>query len=401
MVHAKKLIGFTVVCLITACSVRTAVGQERRGFNFNNLSVSPFINVEYIYDSNVDSEHKNEKRDTIVRINPGVDLSYNGNNWGLKGNAWLSDDRYRKYEDLNEFRYGESLGFYADSEKGLHFELNQRYVKSAQDDERIANEARWRDRDQFNIDSALSYQMSEKTAVTLSGSYTKLEYDNDSSKYTSDLYGSTRWTVGLELARKITEKSNLLLSGEYLIYKSDGVTAANLDATSTGYSVMAGFGSAATKKIRYRVLTGATFYEYADSKQLSGWTYSLDASWAINQKLALTVMGASYFQPSESEQNQAEQVYSLSAGMTYRPTRKLSARFDLMGRRDETAYNVNGVNATPDEHLLSFRARVDYELVKYITIYSGFEYMTKMSDGAGSAAEYDKYRGSLGLNLRY
>ena len=86
--------------------------------------------------------------------------------------------------------------------------------------------------------------------------------------------------------------------------------------------------------------------------------------------------------------------------MTYRPTRKLSARFDLMGRREETSYNVNGANATPTEHILSFRARVDYELARYITLYSGLEYMTKMSDGA-NGTEYDRYRGSLGLNLRY
>lgn len=401
MSHAKKHAYFVVFCFTVAFSSWTAVAQERRGFNFNNLSVSPFINVEYIYDSNVESDKRGEKDDTIVRVNPGVDITYSGNNWGLKGNGWFSDDRYHKYDDLNELRYGESLGFYADSEKGLHFEINQRYVKSSQDDQRIANEARWRDRDELSLDSALSYQVSEKTSVTLSGSYDRLEYDNNPTKYSSDLYGSTRWTMGLELARRITEKSNLLLSGEYLIYKSDGgVTSANLDATSTGYSVMAGFGSAATKKIRYRVLTGATFFEFADSKQLTGWTYSLDATWAINQKLALTVVGSSFFQPSESTQNQAEQIYALSAGMTYRPTRKLSARFDLMGRREETSYNVNGANATPTEHILSFRARVDYELARYITLYSGLEYLTKMSDGANET-EYDRYRGSLGLNLRY
>ncbi|MDD2460947.1 MAG: outer membrane beta-barrel protein [Kiritimatiellia bacterium] len=373
----------------------TGFAQETRGLKFNNLTVSPYVNVEYNYDSNVDLD-KREYDDSYLTVNPGVDLTYTGNDWGLKGNAWYGYDKYLEYSELDEPRYGQSLSVYKESAKGWRLVLGESYMKSRENDSIIdGGRGIWRERDIFELTGALSYQMSERTGVTLSGQYSDLNYNNDGDMY-GQLFGWQEWSAGLELSRKLSEKSNLLVSGTYQEYESDG--AKGLSTQSTGYSLMAGFGSRATERISYRVLTGASWFDYADGDQLTGWTYSLDASWLINKKWAATLAGSSYFQPSEREMNQAMQVYTMSGGLTYRPMRKLTTRMDLAYRREENEYARIGVGSVTDE-VYSLRLRADYQLMRHVSVYGGIEYEDWMSDDDNQ--EYDRFLGTLGLNFRY
>ena len=389
--YAMASIGF----LFSVVLGLTGRAQETQGFKFNNLTVSPYVNLEYAYDSNVDYD-KSEYSDSILTVNPGVDLTYKGNDWGLSGNAWYGYDRYLDYQELNGHRYGENLKFYTESAKGWRLVLGESYLKSREDDSILdGGRGLWRDRDLLELTGALSYQLSERTGITLSGMYSDLNYDNNQTKY-YDLYGWREWSTGLELARKLTEKSNLLLTGSYQQYESNG--ASGIDSTSTGYTLMGGFGSRATERISYRALTGVSRFEYATDDQLTGWTYSLDANWLISKKLAATVAGSSYFQPSEREANQAMQVYTLSGGLTYRPMRKLTTRFDLAYRREENEYATSAEGSVTDD-IVSARVRADYQLMRHMSVYGGVEYDEQMSDA--DDYEFDRFRGTLGLSLRY
>lgn len=385
-------------CLLVLLSTCPAFAQDSRGFKFNNLTVSPYVNLEYTYDSNVDYDPSgNEVDDMILRVNPGVDLSYQGDMWGLKGNAWYSYEWYKDSDNLSDDSYGESLEFYRESAKGWRFMLGQSYTRSTENDSLTdGGRGLWRDREQMDWQTALSYELSEKTAVTLSGMYSDLSYVNDGNQY-QPLYGWEEWSLGLELARRLTEKSNLLLSGSYQQYTSDGAT--KIDDSSTGYTLQGGFGSRATERIKYRLLTGASWFDYADEDMQVGWVYSADASWVINKKWAASLSGSSQFQPSEQDQNQAIQAYMLSAGLTYKPAERLSARFDVAFRREEDQFDnaTSGAASTDDRY--SIRLRGDYRLRRFVTLYGGVEYEDQMSDSG--ADEFDRYRATLGLNFRY
>ncbi len=389
--YALSGIGF----LLTLVMCSSSYAQSASGFKFNNLTVSPFVNLEYSYDTNVDYDGQ-ENDDSILTVSPGVDLTYHGNDWGLVGHAWYGYDKYQTYDEMDQSRYGENLNFYADSPRGLKFVLGQSYLKTSQDDSILdGGRGIWRERDLHELMSALSYQISERTAITLNGLYSDLNYQNDVKKYGS-LYGWSEWSLGLQVARKLTAKSNVLLSGSYQEYESDG--AKGIGSNSSGYTLMAGFGSRATEKISYRALMGATWFDYANSDQLAGWVYSLDANWIINRKLVWSVAGSSYFQPSEQEANQAMQVYMLSTGLSYRPAKRLTTRLDVGVRREENEYAVGNMGAvTSDEY--SMRFRVDYRLQKYVSLYGSLMYEEQISDN--QMDEFDRIRGVLGLSFRY
>lgn len=402
MVNFVKTTGvIAVAILVTAfCSGRAWAEEGRsQGLKFNNLSVSPFVNLEYTFDSNVDYD-KNNYKDSIFRINPGVDVSYDGNDWGLTANGWYAYDKYSKYDILDAIRYGENIEFYRESASGWKLVLGQRYVKSGQNDSILdGGRGLWRDRSELALNSALSYEVSERTMVTLTGMYSDLKYNMDQNQY-APLYGWQEWSVGVELSRKLTEKSNLLLNGSYQNYVSDG-SSAGVSSQSTGYSLMAGLGSRATRKISYRALAGMNWFDYAGGDQLCGWTYSLDASWVMNQRWAWSFAASSYYQPSEREQNQAMEVRALSTGIIYRPLPKLTTRLDFAYRQEQNQYpNSQAVQlGSITEDRLETRLRADYRLMRYMSVYCSFEYQEQFSEDP--AYEFERFRGTLGLNLRY
>lgn len=370
--------------------------NKERGFHFNNLSISPFVNVEYKYDSNVDTDYR-EYDDSSFSVNPGVDLKYVGNNWGFDGSGFYGYEWFHDYDELDSERYGERLSFWAESEKGWRFLLGQRYLfTSSQDSILDGGRGVWRDRETIEVNSALSYQFSEVTGLSLAGAYSEMDYKNQDKEY-APMYGWKEWSGDMQFSRKLTEKSNFLLSAGIQHYESDGTTG-GVNDESMGYTFMAGLGSRATQRITYSLLTGIMLFDYANDELEKGWSYSVDLNWVINKKLAFSMAGSSYFQPSESSMNQASEVYSISGGLTYRPFKKFSTHWDVAYRREEEEYRGKEV-----DNLVSTRLRADYELIRTSTIsanlYSAIEFAKSMSDD--DYDDYDQIIGTVGMRFFY
>ncbi len=403
MTNEKKLLGFAAGCLAVSLLVQSSFAEEPHGFRYNNLSVSPYVNLEYTYDSNVNYSQAKETDDHIFSINPGVDLNYKGNDWGLNGNLWYRREFYHDNDRLDKDSFGQSLDFYWESPSGWSFLLGQQWVLSDQSDSLTSDsggQGLWRGRNQFDITAAVSYEFSEKTRATVSGMYSDLWYDNDGDEYGA-LYGWEEYSVGLQLARQLTAKSDLILSGSYQEYKSDGAQG-GVSSDSTGYTLMGGFGSRATERIKYNLLAGMSMFDYAEGDQLYGFVYNANVSWVISRKLTASFAGSSQFQPSEREANQATQNYTVSAGLSHKTTRRLTTSLDLAFRREDNEYKYDygdGTSSSDHDDRYSMRLLARYSLRKYVNLYAGVEYEDQRSDE--KVNEFDRYRGTLGVNLRY
>ncbi len=399
MTNKKMWLNLIVICAGLAGLAQITFAEEETGFRHNNLSISPYVNLEYTYDSNVNYSQGNEADDHIFSVNPGVDLNYKGNDWGVNANAWYNHDYYHENDRLDEDSYGESVDFYWESPRGLAFLLGQSFVQSSQSDSLTSDNGNglWRDRNQFDVTAALSYQFSEKTSATINGMYSDMWYDNNQDEYGS-LYGWSEYSVGLQLARQMTAKTDFLVSGSYQEYESDGAQG-GVSSSSTGYSLMAGVGSRATERIKYSLQAGASWFDYAEGEQLVGFVYDANLSWLISRKWALSFTGSSNFQPSEREANQANQVYALSSGLTYKTTRRLTTSLDLAFRREENQIDTATSEDGSADDRYSARLMARYKLRKYVNLYAGLEYEEQISDE--SVNEFDRYRATMGVNLRY
>jgi len=399
MTNKNKLLTLIAGCSFLAMLAQLSYAGEENGFRHNNLSVSPYVNLEYTYDSNVNYSDSGDEDDHIFRVQPGFDLNYKGNDWGINGNAFYSHDWYHENDRLDKDSYGENVDIYWQSPRGLAFVLGQSYVVSSQSDSITSDNGNglWRDRNQFDVTGALSYEFSEKTSAALTGMYSDMWYDNAQDAY-GPLYGWKEYSVGLELSRQLTAKSDLIVNGSYQQYTSDGATG-GVSSDSTGYSLMGGFGSRATERIHYRVVAGTSWFDYGDGNMMSGVTYDASMSWVLSRKFTLTFAGSSYYQPSEREQNQAIQAYTASTGLTYLTTARLTTSLDLAYRREENQVDTVSTTDAGADDRYSARLMARYKLRKYVNLYAGIEYEEQTSDV--SSDEFDRYRGTLGVNLRY
>lgn len=373
-------------------ALAAATAQADGGFKFDNLTVSPYVNLEYKYNSNVEN-NRHEYADSILHVTPGIDLTYEGNDWGITADLFYGYGKYMKYDELDSRRWGERVKAWWESEGGWRLVLGESYVQSKDSDSIIdGGRGVWRDREQLQFTGALSYS-TERNRFTLDAAYSDLHYHNDPKRY-QQLYGWSRWSAGLEFARRLTDKTNFLIGGDIGQYNSDGAKHPGYKDDSSFYTLQAGLGSRASKKITYRLMTGVSWFDYGDEDLMVGWIYTADASWVFNRKLALTIAGSSYYQPSESVANQANKVYTLSAGLTYRPYKKLTGRFDLAWRHEDEVRS-----SRYNEDLISARIRADYRFAKYMTVYAGFQYDRRFAQT--SYYEYDRCLGLVGLRLSY
>lgn len=392
--------------LATACVAGMAAStfaQESRGINVKGVKISPYVNLSVWYDSNVDSADA-KHGDVVYSATPGVDISYAGSDWGFKGNAWYAYDLYQRYSAKNAQRYGERFSLYKEHESGWRLEIGEGYIHSSQDDSILdGGSGYWRDRSQVDFNALLTYEFSERFSTTLKAMYTWLDYKEQGNyvEYAGDLYGYYEFMGGVEFAYRLTEKSNLLLdiNGQY--YESQANDVATISSHSWGYNVQGGFGSRLTERIRYRMLGGIQYYEYADDNGLWMPSYSADMSWVFAKRWAATVAGSSFFQPSEQTLSQSRRVYTLSAGLTYKPFNRLSTGLDIAYRHEDNKTIEGYENYSEDYETdqAAARFRVSYALQRYVTLTGSIEYTKQFSDQ--EYEEWDRFRSILGVNFRY
>ncbi|MDO5000575.1 MAG: hypothetical protein Q4E27_10100, partial [Bacteroidales bacterium] len=162
-------------------------------------------------------------------------------------------------------------------------------------------------------------------------------------------------------------------------------------------------GTHATEKITYRALAGASQMDYGGHNTDCGWTYQLSANWRATRQLQFSLLGNSYYQPSERSLGQAVKVSSLSAGFSYLTLGdKMTLTGDISWRHEETIYNDRYLTAghNYDEDLLSVRLGANYIVNRWMSVYANFVWEEDWCEDY-KAYDYDRFRGTVGIRLHY
>lgn len=372
------------------------LAQKSDGLRFGNFKLSPYISIDASYDSNIRLQ-PNAQADIIYRVNPGLDAEYNGTDWGVVGNAWYAYDLYQKYDILNASRYGEDLEIYVESLKGWKFRMGERYSYSSQNDSMLGGGSGvWRNRHELDVDAVLAYEINERWSVGLNGMYTDNWFDRTEQKW-QPLYGWSSIQVGAESDYAITKKTGFLLNASYQRYMPDAELQ-GVNNESDGFTVMAGLGSRLTERLKYRIMLGGTMFSYAGDTTFSP---KVDANihWLMTQRWALTVAAGTYYQPSETAPSQAKNIWTASAGVSYKPTERIDMTLDIVYRREnnETMYAQSAAKDYVTDQYAA-RYRVSYWFIKYASVYAAAEYTLQTDD---IIADWERYRLSIGCLFRY
>ena len=411
----KKLSVFVLAAssAMTFAFAGDSMADKPTGFRFfnNHLTVKPYVSLSYTYDSNADTARHSDGY-SIFMVSPAADFEWKGDRWSLVGSLFYSYSAYSGDSDqLNNSTYGESLKYNwttsKPGEKGWSLALSERYAYIAQNDALNSGDGRgiWRDRQRFDASGVIERRFTERWHADLSGQYDWLDYKNDTGKY-APLYGWQEFSAGLEAGFAASKWTDLLVAGGYSGYrqKSGSGGYRNYSNESQVWTVMAGFGTHATEKIQYRLLAGASWLEYGGhSGADSGWTYQLSANWRVTRQVQLSLLGSSYYQPSERTCGSAIKVYSISAGASYLTLGdKLNLRGDIAFRREDNVYSDKylGAGNDYDEDILSVRLGATYTINRWVSVFANISWEEEWCDGYKDY-DYDRYRGTVGLRFHY
>ena len=410
----KNVASILSVAAAVAVGTVYAGGSEAEkpmGFRFfnNHLTIKPYLTLSYTFDSNIDTTHKADS-DSIFLVSPGADFSWRGERWELAGNLYYNYNAYCEYNGtMGANGFGESLAYKwttsEPGEKGWSLLLGERYAYISQSDSLTANDGRgiWRDRERIDVNGVLERRFTERWHADVMGQYNWLDYKNDTGKY-APLYGWSQYAGGLEAGYAASKWTDLLISGGYSRYtQKRGHGYHNYSNDSDVYTVQAGLGTRATEKISYRILAGASWLDYGGHGNTDcGWTYQLSSNWRATRQLQFSLLGSSYYQPSERSLGQAVKVSALSAGVSYLTLGdKMNLTANIAWRHEENVYSDRylGHGNNYDEDLMSVRLGATYTLNRWMSIFGNIQWEEEWCDK--SAYDYDRFRGTVGVRLHY
>ena len=410
----KHLTGLTIASLsvIPALFAGESVADKPQGFRFFNqhLTIKPYVSLSYTFDSNVDTTHKAES-DSIFCVQPGADFEWKGDTWALVGSVWYRRNAYCEYaNEMGENSFGESLAYKWSTtpkanERGWSLVLAEKYRYTDQSDTLTSGDGRgiWRDREAFDASGVIQRRFTERLHAEILAQYNWLDYKNDTGKY-APLYGWSEYAVGAQAGYAASPWTDLLVAGGYSHYtQKKGRGYHNYSNDSQVWTIQAGLGTHATERITYHALMGVSWLEYGGHSNADcGWTYQLDANWRITRQLQLSVLGKSYYQPSERTVGQAIKVYSLSGGLSYLTLGdKLTLTANVAWRYEDTCYNDRylAYGNDFDEDILSNRLGADYVINRWMSVFAALTWEEEWCDRR--SYDYDRFRGTIGMRFHY
>lgn len=314
---------------------------------------------------------------------------------------------------MGEDSFGESLRYnYSSSDpstKGWSLMLAQRYAHMSQSDSLDSSDGRgiWRDRQTIDVSGVLERRFTERWHADVQAQYSLLDYENRSGKYVP-LNGWDQYSAGAQIGYAASRWTDMLVAAGYSRYVQDyehwNATSRKYSTKSNTYSIQAGIGTRATERISYRALAGASWLDYAGTGQTdNGWTYTLAGNWRVHRQVQISVMGSSYYQPSDQYVGQANKVYTFSGGVSYLT---LGDRLNLTGNVSWNFYDtcyadpVYSKSYSSDRTYISTRFAADLLVNRWMSLFAHVIWDKNMYEQR-SQYDYNRVRGVMGVRFHY
>ena len=403
--------------------VVAAFGGPGEGIRIGNLTVSPFVDASITYDSNVFLTETNRVEDFYIQLVPGIAFLNRTERVILSGRAWLQLRDYLEVNEkdnealsaVNSEGVGEKLGLIIGDEEYPAVFISQKFVRlndyelyprsvdvlDVEGNSLMLTEDRSErvERDLFDFGGAVGRWLTDKLRVYVGYAYVYVDYDTDL------LNDWDEQRAQVAFLRKVTERTSILLTGQYGLQDSDGYDDETRDSfvrigvfkkTSAKTTVKGTFGFESFK---------ADFLsEAGDSLDKDIFSYDVSGAWHATTRLILQLSGRNGIQPATQYDNNAKVLSLIQLGASYRLTETI--RLSLAGSYREDDYIgrviVDGEPQDKERRLLGGRLRMDYRPhLKFYDLYAEVSYEEVEDNLKDDYEDYDQLRAGLGIFLRY
>ena len=378
-----------------------AVADRGPGLHYGPLQVLPELDVSYFHDSNPTYREDKPKGVNGIRTEPILNLLLDCNGWNAYLKGWYAQDSYfglnkaekAETDTLTDSHYGESAGINYKTPLDTVLSLTEDYdYESGNSYAPGSAKALQANGDRYTLDvgASVATRLSEKTGVHAGVSYYDLWYANSAA----GLYGRQDEGATLGLSEKVSEKSDLLLDFGFDNQSSDSPGIGD----SQSYRGLVGFGSQLTAKTSYKAEVGYLVYNYNDSaKTAYAPTYQLSGKWDVSEQLSAHVAGSADFQPAEDAAGNYTLIDTVSAGLSFKATSRLTTTLDAIYRRENYEQAIAGQSRLDNN--IDLAGRATYQLFRYTSVFVGADFGKTDSSFPGNS--YNRLYLDAGVQLHF
>jgi len=366
--------------------------ERSDGLHFGQLQVLPELDLSCFHDSNPTYKAHGEKGVNGLRAEPILGLVLKANEWDIFVRGWYTKDWYigetaaekAETETIANGHYGENAGIsYKTPQEtkiavteNYDYENGANYAPGAQPGVNAANG----DRYTLDLGASLDTKLGEKTGMKLGATYSDLWYAN------AQYFGWKDEGATLDFSQKVSEKSDVLLTFGVDNQSSEGSTS-----DSQGYRMLVGFGSQLTAKTSYKAEVGFMAYDFnGGAKTAYAPTYNLSGNWEISERWSAHLSGAADFQPAETDRATYTLVDTITAGVAFKATSRLTTTLDAIYRRQDFS-EIEGEPKRIDNEV-DLTGRASYQLFRYTSLFVGAAFGRNDSSINTDSESFDYHR---------
>jgi hypothetical protein len=395
----KPLIFAALLCGCLFASQVSASSYEP-GFKFNGgrFVIHPTVNAGISWESNMGNSSTHEESGFLWRVQPALALQYNAKRTTLGMNMFYTMER--PFDDGNGG-----------------------------------------DNDSYGINFSLLQKLTERTRLTVMGSYTRSEdeqfYWNDdpyrpgsvdkdesenynfnvalghtAKKWHSSIGAGWRRTRQLDNSDQVSDAFNVngLLGraiGAHTYW--DFSLGATIDRPDDGddsisYSLMTGVSGEASERTSYSALVGITMYDYNgyNDDTAYGPAYNISGAYRLSRKVTLSLAASSRYESEYAGYGASRHRYvfnhTLTAAANFQWTDVFSSRLDLRGTFEQHEDTGSGYGDA-DRTYIQVGASSYYKFNQFVTMYGRLSY--SMDEYDSDSSEKDNVRFELGFSFRF
>ncbi len=409
------------VLLMLYCSFAIA-GKPGEGITLKRTVIRPYLDVSGTYDSNPALVKDNPESDIFLETEVGANMIFTGRRLNLYGTLFWYSRNYSKDTISTDWLYasdsldnsggGESLGLVYGSMDKLQIRAresyqqvfdysrqpySEAYVSEYTQDSFVSEDRGDRlERDVINANVSISRNLTDKIDLGLSGNLDRIDYKN------KEMFDLDEYDVHGEFSFQVTDKSSLLLVGEYGLQKTD-----TFNGDPESKIIRLGWKTKFTEKSAFKGSFGMEYYDDNRKDPPAGYdstadmpSFDLGWIWMPKEKVTISISGGNTIEPSSYEANNRREVAMLGGALSYNFTEAFMGWGGLSFRKDDYKYPDSGTDTTRKIDAYGGKLGVKYKPpLKWYSLYVTAGYET--TDSTIDIEDFDQFRFTLGAKLEY
>jgi len=388
-----------VTCIFLAIIVgQVSYAELGDGVSFGSpagdVTIHPYVNSQFGYDSNVFFDDGEEESDTFTLTQIGLIKERSEVGFiDFGGRAYYFIEDYHDFDELDEddFSFDANVGINQELDGKL---LGINNLKAKVDADFSDNEDV--DQETGNLESTrrwganlvLAYLLGKTGILGADVGYSEVSYDRDA------LFDREQVVYGVSLAPAVTDKTSALLRYERGEQSSDGFDS------DEGYDkISAGLSSRRSDKTMIELTAGAIDHDLADSEQ-----FSVDGRliWAATDKNTVTATIATGAAPSSFSRNNVNFQTLSTLALNTQHSSKISTT--LKGYFNDSELERADDPTTPEgavklsSETLGVSGKVNYRIQKYLSVYALLSYEDR--DSSLPDNNYQEEIASVGVDIK-